>query len=262
MAARTNNEALYTVGEVANAFGITVRTLHHWEQAGLVEPVYRSWSNYRLYTPDDLERIQHILVYRTTGMKQSEIKEVLSHPTSNREHLRRQHERLLEERSRIDGMVVAVEKLLEQAMNNHKPTLEEIGKILGDPNYAEHQAEAQEAYGDTAGWAQYQGRTGNWGASDWEDSKQRFDAIDTKLADAVRRDVPTDSAEAAELVDEHRKVIGQFFDVTPEMQFQISRGYIADERFKRYYEERQPGLAQWLADAIAHATGHGDESKS
>ena len=46
------------------------------------------------------------------------------------------------------------------------------------------------------------------------------------------------------------------------MQFQISRGYIADERFKRYYEERQPGLAQWLADAIAHATGHGDESKS
>ena len=47
-----------------------------------------------------------------------------------------------------------------------------------------------------------------------------------------------------------------------EMQFQISRGYIADERFKRYYEERQPGLAQWLADAIAHAIGHSTESKS
>lgn len=52
---------LYTVGEVAETLKITVRTLHHWESQGLVTPTERSWSNYRLYTPEDVERIQSTL---------------------------------------------------------------------------------------------------------------------------------------------------------------------------------------------------------
>ena len=92
-------ELLYTVGEVAQFYGISVRTLHHWEQVGLVEPAERSWSNYRLYSEDDCSRVQQILVYRATGMKLVEIKNVLDSGESNAIHLRRQKERIMRQKT-------------------------------------------------------------------------------------------------------------------------------------------------------------------
>lgn len=84
-----SQEELYTVGEVAQALKVTVRSLHHWESMGLITPTERSWSNYRLYTADDIERIEQIIIYRATGMKLTEMKKVLNSASSRLEHLRR-----------------------------------------------------------------------------------------------------------------------------------------------------------------------------
>ena len=67
----SNDTTLYTVGEVAERFSLTVRTLRHWEAQGLLAPTARSWSNYRLYSREDCVRVQRIVVYRATGMKPS-----------------------------------------------------------------------------------------------------------------------------------------------------------------------------------------------
>ncbi|WHS49548.1 TipAS antibiotic-recognition domain-containing protein [Rothia sp. SD9660Na] len=66
----------------------------------------------------------------------------------------------------------------------------------------------------------------------------------------MRRSLPIDSTEAGELVRAHRQLLSEFFPVTPAKHYLISRGYVTDERFTSYYESQQPGLAQWLADAI------------
>ena len=49
----SNDSTLYTVGDVARRFAVTVRTLRHWEALGLLSPAQRSWSNYRLYSAGD-----------------------------------------------------------------------------------------------------------------------------------------------------------------------------------------------------------------
>ena len=69
----SNDTTLYTVGEVAERFSLTVRTLHHWEAQGLLDPAARSWSNYRLYSREDCVRVQRIVIYRATGMKLMDI---------------------------------------------------------------------------------------------------------------------------------------------------------------------------------------------
>jgi MerR family transcriptional regulator, thiopeptide resistance regulator len=58
--------AALTVGQVAERFGVTVRTLHHYDEIGLVRP-HRTVSGYRIYTDDDLERLRHVVVYRRLG---------------------------------------------------------------------------------------------------------------------------------------------------------------------------------------------------
>ena len=95
----SNDTTLYTVGEVAERFSLTVRTLHYWESLGLLAPVARSWSNYRLYSTEDCARVQRIVIYQATGMKLTDIKALLDSGESAVEHLKRQRERLVAHRS-------------------------------------------------------------------------------------------------------------------------------------------------------------------
>ena len=84
----------YTVGQVAQELGVTVRTLHHYDRIGLLVPSERSTSGYRLYTDADLERLAHIVVYRRLEMPLDEIARVLESGDAST-HLRRQRDAVI-----------------------------------------------------------------------------------------------------------------------------------------------------------------------
>src|SRR5699024_2103195 len=62
------NNGAKTVGAVASLVGVTVRTLHHWDEIGLAGPSERTAAGYRLYTAADVARIHRVLVYRELGV--------------------------------------------------------------------------------------------------------------------------------------------------------------------------------------------------
>lgn len=249
----SNDTTLYTVGEVAERFSLTVRTLRHWEAQGLLAPTARSWSNYRLYSAEDCARIQRIIIYRATGMKLMDIKSLLDSGDSAVGHLRRQRESLLAYRRETDAMIEALDILLEDAMNDKALTVEEIGEILGEADFAAHQNEAEDRYGDTDDWRESRERTASWQTADWRGNAERFHDIESRMIDAIRDGVAPDSKEADSLVEEHREALSEFFPVTPAKHYIMSRGYIHDERFRAHYDSQYVGFAQWLADAIEAA---------
>src|SRR5947209_13231070 len=96
----------YTVGQVARVAGVSVRTLHHYHQIGLLAPSGHSRAGYREYAEADLERLQRVLFYRELGFPLEEIVTVLADPTTGTVgHLRRQHELLTQRIERLRGMV-------------------------------------------------------------------------------------------------------------------------------------------------------------
>ena len=246
----SNDTTLYTVGEVAERFSLTVRTLRHWEAQGLLAPTTRSWSNYRLYSREDCARVQRIVIYRATGMKLTDIKELLDSGDTAVDHLKRQRERLVAHRRETDAMIEALDTLLEDAMNDNVLTMEEIGEILGDADFSAHQSEAEERYGDTDDWRESRVRTASWRSADWRQNAERFQDIERRMIDAIRDGAAPDSERAVGLVEEHREALSEFFSVTPAKHYIVSRGYIHDERFREHYDSQQVGFAQWLADAI------------
>ena len=246
----SNDTILYTVGEVAERFSLTVRTLRHWEAQGLLAPTARSWSNYRLYSAEDCARVQRIVIYRATGMKLIDIKSLLDSGDTAVEHLKRQRERLVAHRRETDAMIEALDILLEDAMNDKALTVEEIGTIMGEADFAAHQSEAEERYGDTADWRESRERTASWQSADWRQNAERFHDIERRMIDAICDGAAPDSERAASLVEEHREALSEFFPVTPAKHYIMSRGYIHDERFREHYDSQQVGFAQWLADAI------------
>ena len=143
-----------TVGQVAERFGVTVRTLHHYDDVGLLRPSERSAGGYRLYTEDDLLRLRHVVVYRRLGFPLERIEELLAaaDPDSVLVHLRRQRESVLARQAELADLVTAIDRALEKDMTGIDLTPEERRELFGDGFSDEYAAEAGHRWGDAGKW--------------------------------------------------------------------------------------------------------------
>lgn len=247
------------VGEAARALGVSVRTLHHWDETGLVSPEARTGSGYRLYSRADIARLQQVLVYREVGMPLEQISRVLASPGADEaEHLRRQRDLLLTRIARLEEMVSSVDTLLERNMTHNELTPEEQAGALGSVWTDPYHDEAEEKWGDTDAWKQSQAAASAMTEADMEEAKRALEDLETALAEGLRAGVEPGSSEANALAERHRANVGQWFDVSHARQSLIAQGYTADPRWTEHYDSREPGLAAWLRAIIdANARAHG-----
>ena len=250
-AAAGDADIAMTVGEVSTLLGVSVRALHHWDETGLVHPSRRSAAGYRLYCEADIMRIQQVLVYRQTGMNLADIKMVLDEPeTDAMTHLRRQRELVQGQVSHLQQMLNSIDMVMEIHQSGARISVAEMAEIWGtdwDPVYVE---EARAKWGDTPEWAESYQRNARMSRADWEQAHEETVALETALAEAMRNGVEPGSPEANALARWHRKDFNRWFEVSTSKQVIIARGYVADERYARYYDKRAPGLAAWLKDVI------------
>jgi DNA-binding transcriptional MerR regulator len=242
-----------SVGEVAKATGVTVRTLHHYDQIGLLRPSLRSGAGYRLYGEVDLERLQEILFYRELGFKLQEIESILNHPDlDGMAHFRKQHQLLTEHIDRLTAMVAAIEHTMEVKRMGISLTPEERFEVWGDFKPEDYADEVDERWGDSQAYSQSQRRVASYTKDDWIKIKSEGADLDSRLAGAVAAGVKPDSGEAMALAEEHRQQITRhFYDCSHEMHRGLGEMFVADPRFRDRYEKIAPGLAQFFRDAIS-----------
>ena len=242
----------HTVGAVARLAGVTVRTLHHYHEIGLLTPSDRSEAGYRRYDDADLDRLQRIRFYRELGFGLDDIRTVMTDGGADASaHLRRQHAMLLDRIRRLERMAAAVEKALEARTMGINLTPEERFEVFGDFDPDEHAAEVEERWGDRDAYRESQRRTARYTKQDWERMKAESAEPINRLMAAMRAGQPADSAEAMEAAEQHRQHISDwFYECTTEIHVGLAEMYLADPRFTATYEKIAPGLAQYLHDAI------------
>src|SRR5215218_4841645 len=241
-----------TVGAVAALTGVSVRTLHHYDHIGLVVPSVRTAAGYRGYTDADIERLHLVLVYRSVGLPLGQIRTLLDDGGADvAAHLQRQHALLSEQADRLNDTIKAVEELMNAHRRGIQLTAEEQVEIFGNTAFSEEYAdEAEQRWGDTDAWAQSQQRTASLTKDDWIRIKAEGEALLAALAEAKRAGVAPGSARADDLAARHRASIDQFYDCDDDMQSCLVQMYLTDERFTRYYDDVEPGLAQFLHDVV------------
>jgi DNA-binding transcriptional MerR regulator len=241
-----------TVGQVAEQFGVTVRTLHHYDQIGLLVPSERTRAGYRLYTGDDLTRLQNVVVYRRLGFPLDEIAVLLDEPSVDvGEHLRRQRAAVMSRLDEMSDLVTAIDRALEKEMSGNKLTREEQKELFGDGFSDDYAEEAEQRWGETEAWKQSQGRTSKYTKADWVEVKAEMEANNTAFASAMADGEPATSERAMDAAEQHRLHIhNRFYDLTPEFHRNLGDMYLADPRFTKSYEDVAPGLAQYVRDAI------------
>ena len=247
------------VGETAARLGLTVRTLHHWDEIGLARPAARSTAGYRLYTDDDLERLRRIVVYRELGLDLDAIRAVLDEPGGDvAAQLRVQRAQLAQRIAQLRDLDEDLERMIAAQEHGILLSEEEQRASFGPGWDTNWPAEARDAYGHSPQWQQYAERSASRSAHDWAAVTREVSAFDDELGTALDAGVQPGDAAADALVDRHREVFSQYFPVTRQMQVNLGRMYAADPRFAAHYDAIRPGLATWLRDAIeASARAHG-----
>ncbi|HEY7010968.1 MAG TPA: MerR family transcriptional regulator [Jatrophihabitantaceae bacterium] len=243
----------YTVGELARVSHTSVRTLHHYDEIGLLPPSARTPAGYRVYTDGDLRRLQQILFYRALEFGLGDIAAMLADPgTSAEEHLRRQH-RLV--RSRIDryrDLLGALETEMEARRMGMSLTPEEQFEVFGtDKVGGEWAEEAEQRWGETDAYRESQRRTAAYTKDDWVRLKAESDQGLREFRDLMRSGAPASSEAAMALAEAHREFLNRwFYDCGYEMHRGVAEMYIADERFTATFDTVAPGLAHYVHDAI------------
>ncbi|CAM5647177.1 MerR family transcriptional regulator [Streptomyces pilosus] len=120
------------MGRVAELADVSVRTLHHYDEIGLVRPSARTVAGYRAYSAGDVERLREVLAYRRLGFGLREVAELVDDPSIDAvAHLRRLRGLLLERRDRADAMAAAIDRELEARARGLKVTPQEQLEMLG-----------------------------------------------------------------------------------------------------------------------------------
>jgi len=212
-----------TVGQVAEQLDVTVRTLHHYDEIGLLVPSQRTSAGYRLYDEKDITRLQHVVVYRRLGFALEEIAVLLEeHAAADGsaviEHLRRQREAVMSRLDEMRDLVTAIDRALEREMSGIKLTKEEQKELFGDGFSDDYAVEAEQRWGDTEAYKESQRRAAGHTKEQWQQIKAEGDANHGELAAAMNDGEPATSERAMAAAEEHRFLIEKWFNPVPSLR--------------------------------------------
>ncbi|MFF0465606.1 MerR family transcriptional regulator [Streptomyces mexicanus] len=253
----------YSVGQVAAFAGVTVRTLHHYDKAGLLSPSDRSHAGYRLYSEADLVRLQQILFYRELGFPLDEIAAILEDPQANAlERLRARQRQLREEIARLQRLAEVAERAIEVQKTGVSLTPQERFEVFGEVTFdLSYATEAELKWAHSAGQREAMARAAAHTKEDWRRLMSEAAAWRAELLAVFDEGEPSDGERAMDLAEEHRLHIARWFtSCPPETHRRIADDFVADPRAFALVvppSQQRPGLAAYLCGAVhANAARH------
>jgi len=246
----------YTVHQLAKIAGVTTRTLHYYDEIGLLRPSFVESNSYRYYEEKELAKLQQILFFRELEFSLVEIIKIVNSSGYNAKAALNDQKKLLEmKRVKIDTLLMTIDKTLKGGgfMKN-----DDLFNGFSDYEMNKYKEEAKKRWGNTDAYKQSMQRTKNWTKADYKKIQAKTETLTKKLAGAMDLDIK--SPQVQELVAQHHKGIEVFYDCSYAIYRGLADMYVADPRFTAYYDKHKPGLAKWLQKAIHYyCDQHKDE---
>jgi DNA-binding transcriptional MerR regulator len=237
----------FSVNQLAKLAGVSVRTLHHYDEIGLLKPTVRSEAKYRFYGRDELLRLQQIMLYRELDFTLAQIAEILDDPDFNILKALQDHKLELQKRKkRMVTLMKTIDSTIEQ-LKTEKMNYKEMYKGFTKEQAEAYKKEAAHRWGEKT-INDSEERILSMKKTEWETLKQQGDDIYKSLVKLMHLD-PSDK-KVQSLIKEHYKMTGIFFNVTLEIYKNLGTMYMEDERFKAFYDRYDNRLAVFLRDAM------------
>jgi DNA-binding transcriptional MerR regulator len=232
--------------------GVSVRTLHFYDEAGLLKPAYHGAKGYRFYEEPQLLSLQQILFYRELGFELKQIKRILGRRDFEKIDALESHRKLLRKNlARTRKLIETIDKTIEHLKGKTKMKTEELFVGFDPEEQARHERYLIDRFGEgmKEGIAQSKARVKNWKKSDWEKSGSAFNAICQDLVAAMQHQQPAQSPAVQKIIRRHYEWLKQFW--TPNRESYTGHGQMMVEcDLRKAYEAHDPRLPEFAAAAM------------
>lgn len=241
----------YTVSQLARMAGVTVRTLHHYDQIGLLRPSARTEAGYRLYREPDLLRLQQILFFKELDIPLDEVRHILDDPGFDQVTALQHHRQLLQRRTeRLTRLLKTIDKTIDKLTEEDMTlTDEELYEGFPKEKIERYKREAREMYG-AAVVEQTEQRVKKMSREQWQAVGAEGEAVTAGLAAVADRE-PGD-AEVQALIARHHAWIENFYPCSADRYRGLGQLYVEHPEFRAFYDKFRPGLADFMSEAMNH----------
>lgn len=249
----------YTVNQLARLSGVSVRTLHHYEEIGLLKPAFVGENRYRYYGREELLRLQSILFHRELGIPLKEIARSMAENGFDRLAMLEQHRaRLVDSVQRSRQLIRTIDQSIAELKGNEPMIDSDLYKGFSRKKQAEYEDWLVDRYGPSMRESIDDSKAALAAAGDNTQRKliAELAEIESSLADAKRDGaVPADMA-VEPLIEQHRNWVGTMWakECTAVGYAGLADLYLSHDDFRARYEAIEPGFTDWLTQAMkAHA---------
>jgi DNA-binding transcriptional MerR regulator len=241
----------HTISRLAKLAGVSVRTLHHYDHIGLLQPSARTAAGYRLYTEPDLLRLQQILFFKELDFSLDAIQTALNDPHFDPAATLKNHRRLLQLRAdRLGCLLNTLDKTITQLTEDMMTLTDaELYEGFTKEQVDRYNREVNETY-DPALVAESRQRVRKLSKEQWAGVKAEGENV-TRLI-AAHMDHTPGSPPVQTLIARHCAWIENFYPVSAEIYAGLGQLYIQNQEFTAHYEQYRPGMADFMAKAMAH----------
>lgn len=249
----------YTVQKLAKLAGVSTRTLRYYDEIGILKPARMNSSGYRIYGQTEVDCLQQILFYRELGVNLDSIKKIILAPTFDATQALKEHlDKLLAKRDQLNLLIANVEKTIAFSEGRidmtNKEKFEGFKQKMIDDNEKKYGKQIRSKYGDET-IDQSNAKLLNM----TEEEYMKVTALEKKVKETLTKAYKTEdpaSELAQEAADLHKQWLTcHWNNYSKEAHAGLAQMYVDDERFTAYYDEKQPGTAKFLRDAILIYTG-------
>lgn len=246
---------LYTVHQVAEMAGVSVRTLHNYDQIGLLRQGARTAAGYRQYLEDDLLRLQQILFYKELDFSLKDIQAILDAPGFDRVAALHSHRRRLQKQGeRLDRLIRTIDRtILRLTEANMELTNAELYEGFSPEQAERYKREAREMWGAVR-VEESERHIRKLSKQQWEAFKQEGGVVTQRIAGLAERDPGDPEVQAA--IAAHHTWIEHFYPAPAEVYSGLSQIYTDHPEFRTFYELVRPGLADFMRKAMQYYCEH------
>lgn len=238
----------YTVKQLADLAGVTPRTLHHYDDIGLLRPSAVGGNGYRYYDDAAALRLQQILFYRELDLSLDEIRAILDSPEFDLEAALQQHREALQQRAgRLQHLIATVDNTVMHLRGKREMSTKELFEGFDDETQARYEQEVTEMYGPTL----VQESSRRWKGYSAEDKARIMaegGAVYRDLAAMIDRDPADPDVQAA--VGRWQQNIRAFYEPTPEIMRGLGQAYEENPEFAAFFAAIHAELPGFLHRAI------------
>jgi len=245
----------YTVKKLAQISGVSVRTLHFYDEVGLLRPAYHGANGYRYYEEPQLLALQQILFFRELGFELKQIKKILNRNDFDRLVALNAHKQVLEkELLRIRKLIKTIDKTTEHLKGTKKMKTPEMYHGFNEKKQEEYENYLIHRFGDKVknSIEECNQKMKNWNQQDLEKSQKEYDQILKDLAKLWENQASVESSEVQKVIRRHYEWLKGYWTPDRDSYAGLGEGYTGFEWKKPFepYDSEHPKLAQFLAEGM------------